>query len=98
MGNSGEIVWRHREGEVRLLTHKRTYELLQMEDNKSINDLFTKVMKLVNQMKVCGKVCNNKIQCLQFISKILMITKDEINWYPNKIYLSVHDSNKKEVR
>ena len=34
--------------EVRLQTHKRTYELLQMEDSESISDFFTRVTKLVN--------------------------------------------------
>ena len=34
--------------EVRLQTHKRAYELLQMEDNESITDFFTRVTKLVN--------------------------------------------------
>ena len=35
--------------EVRLQTHKRTYELLQMEESESITDFFTRVTKLVNQ-------------------------------------------------
>ena len=34
--------------EVRLQTHKRTYELLQMEDSENISDFFTRVTKLVN--------------------------------------------------
>jgi len=46
--------------EVRLQTHKRTYELLQMEDNESITDFFTKVTKLVNQIKVCGEVLTSR--------------------------------------
>ena len=42
--------------EVRLQTYKRTYELLKMEDNKSITDFFTRVTKLVNQIKVYGEL------------------------------------------
>jgi len=53
--------------EVRLQTHKRTYELLQMEDNESITDFFTKVTKLVNQIKVCGEVLASR----SFVGKIL---------------------------
>ena len=45
-----------------------------------------------------GEKCKNKTMYLQFISKVLMITKDETNWYPNIIYLSVQDSNRKRVR
>jgi hypothetical protein len=41
--------------EVRLQTHKRTYGFLQMEDNKSITDFFTKGTKLVNEIKLSGE-------------------------------------------
>ena len=41
--------------EVRLQTHKRMYELLQREDSESITDFFTRVTKLVNQIKICGE-------------------------------------------
>ena len=41
--------------EVRLQTHKRTYELLQMEDSESIFDFFTRFTKPVNQIKTCGE-------------------------------------------
>ena len=53
--------------EVRLQTHKRAYELLQMEDNESVADFFTSVTKLVNQIKVCGEVITTK----SVVSKIL---------------------------
>jgi hypothetical protein len=46
--------------EVRLQTHKRQYELLQMEDSETVNDFFTKVTKLVNQIKNCGEVITTK--------------------------------------
>ena len=51
----------------RLPTHKRTYELLQMEDNKSIFDFFTRVTKLVNQIKVYGETITTRA----VVSKIL---------------------------
>ena len=31
-----------------------------MEDNESITDFFTKVTKLVNQIKVCGEVLTSR--------------------------------------
>ena len=45
---------------MRLQTHKRTYELLQMEDNESITDFFTRVTKLVNQIKIYGEVLTSR--------------------------------------
>ena len=53
--------------EVRLQTHKRTYELLQMEDSESISDFFTRVTKLVNQIKTCGETLTTRA----VVSKIL---------------------------
>ena len=53
--------------EVRLQTHKRTYELLQMEDTESITDFFTRVTKLVNQIKICGEALTTRA----VVSKIL---------------------------
>ena len=52
---------------VRLQTHKRTYKLLQMEDNKSITYFFNRVTKLVNQIKVYGEVLTSR----SVVSKIL---------------------------
>ena len=52
---------------VRLQTHKRAYELLQMEDNESVADFFTRVTKLVNQIKVCGEVITTR----SVVTKIL---------------------------
>ena len=46
--------------EVRLQTHKRTYELLQMEHNESTTGFFAKVIKLVNQIRVCGEVLTSR--------------------------------------
>jgi hypothetical protein len=53
--------------EVRLLTHKRQYKLLQMEENESIADFFTRVTRLMNQIKVCGEVITTKF----VVAKIL---------------------------
>ena len=40
---------------VRLQTHKRQFELVQMEEKESINDYITRITCLVNQMKACGE-------------------------------------------
>ena len=53
--------------EVRLQTHKRTYELLQIEDSESISDFFTRVTKLVNQIKTRGEALTTRA----IVSKIL---------------------------
>ena len=53
--------------EVGLQTHKRTYELLQMEYSESISDFFTRVTKLVNQIKICGEALTTRA----VVSKIL---------------------------
>ncbi|MCI20466.1 hypothetical protein A2U01_0041628, partial [Trifolium medium] len=45
---------------VRLQTHKRQYELLQMEEKESIGDFVTKVTKLVNLMKGCGETISDQ--------------------------------------
>lgn len=38
--------------EVSLQVHKRMYELFQMEKNESVVDFFTRVIRLVNQIKI----------------------------------------------
>lgn len=53
--------------EVRIQTHKKMYELLQMEESESVDDFFTRVMKLVNQIKMCGDVLTSR----SVVSKIL---------------------------
>src|SRR4051812_13295485 len=53
--------------EVRLQTHKRTYDFLKMEDGESITDFFTRVTKLVNQIKICGEALTTRT----VVSKIL---------------------------
>ncbi|KAK2359039.1 hypothetical protein QL285_096166 [Trifolium repens] len=45
---------------VRLQTHKRQYELLQMEEKESIGDFVTRVTKLVNLMKGCGETISDQ--------------------------------------
>ena len=52
---------------VRLQTHKRMYDLLQMEDNESISYFFIRVTKLVNQIKVCREVLTSR----SVVAKIL---------------------------
>ncbi|GAU25949.1 hypothetical protein TSUD_16870 [Trifolium subterraneum] len=53
--------------EVRLQTFKRQYDLIQMEEIETIGDYFTKVTKLVNQIKNYGEVIETKF----VVSKIL---------------------------
>ncbi|PNX95110.1 hypothetical protein L195_g018293 [Trifolium pratense] len=53
--------------EVRLQTHKRRFDLIQMEENESVADFFTKVTRLVNQIMVCGEVIETK----SVVAKIL---------------------------
>ncbi|MCI24580.1 hypothetical protein A2U01_0045765, partial [Trifolium medium] len=53
--------------EVRLQTYKRQYELLQMEESEIVADFFTKVTKLVNQIKNYGEVITTK----SIVAKIL---------------------------
>ncbi|XP_019418528.1 PREDICTED: uncharacterized protein LOC109329307 [Lupinus angustifolius] len=40
---------------VKLQTMRRKYELLQMEENETISEYFTKIHSLINQMKSCGE-------------------------------------------
>ncbi|XP_019451833.1 PREDICTED: uncharacterized protein LOC109353931 [Lupinus angustifolius] len=40
---------------VKLQTMRRKYKLLQMEENETIIDYFTKILTLINQMKSCGE-------------------------------------------
>ncbi|GAU23070.1 hypothetical protein TSUD_183690 [Trifolium subterraneum] len=53
--------------EVKLQTYKRQFDLIQMEESETVNDYFTKVIKLVNQIKNCGEVIEAKF----VVSKIL---------------------------
>src|SRR6266487_6296138 len=53
--------------EVKLQTFKRQFDLIQMEESETVSDYFTKVIKLVNQIKNCGEVIEAKF----VLSKIL---------------------------
>ena len=46
--------------EVRLQTHKRTYEFIQMEESGSVSDFFIRVIRLVNQIKMYGEVLTSR--------------------------------------
>lgn len=59
----------------RLQTHKRLYELLQMEENKSISDFFTRVTRLVNQTNTCDEIMSTK----SIISNILRSLSPRFN-------------------
>ncbi|GAU30308.1 hypothetical protein TSUD_385290 [Trifolium subterraneum] len=53
--------------EVKLQTFKRQFDLIQMEESETVSDYFTKVIRLVNQIKSCGEVIETKF----VVSKIL---------------------------
>lgn len=53
--------------EMRLQTHKKTYEFLQMEENESVVDFFIRVTRLVNKIKMCGEVLTSR----SIVAKIL---------------------------
>ncbi|KAK2396029.1 hypothetical protein QL285_057704 [Trifolium repens] len=57
--------------EVKLQTFKRQYELLQMEESESIGDYFTKVTRLVNQIKGCGEVLTTKAVVAKILRSLL---------------------------
>ncbi|XP_050916184.1 uncharacterized protein LOC127131298 [Lathyrus oleraceus] len=52
---------------VRLQTHKRQFELLQMEEKETVNNYVTRVTRLVNQMKSCGEAISEQ----NIVSKVL---------------------------
>lgn len=41
--------------QVKLQLLRKRYELMQMEENLKISDYFSKLIVLVNQMKICDK-------------------------------------------
>ncbi|XP_019432612.1 PREDICTED: uncharacterized protein LOC109339605 [Lupinus angustifolius] len=53
--------------EMELQTMRRKYELLQMEENETISDYFTKILTLRNKMKSCGE----EVKEQSMIEKIL---------------------------
>jgi hypothetical protein len=54
-----------------LQTHKRQYELLQMEENESILDFFTRVIiRFVNQIMVCGEVITTKLVIVKILRSL----------------------------
>ena len=60
------------------------YELLQMEDSESIYNFFTRVTKLVNQIKTCGETLTTRA----IVSKILR----SLNLKFNHVVVSTEDS------
>ena len=52
---------------IKLETLRRKYELLTMEDKKSIADYFDRIQEPFNAMKVCKKIISNQ----QVVDKIL---------------------------
>jgi hypothetical protein len=83
--------------EVRLQTHKRQYELLQMEDSETVTDFFTKVTRLVNQIKNCGEVITTKAVVAKILRSLapkfdhLVVAIEEakdLSTCPKKSYLA----------
>ncbi|XP_050878661.1 uncharacterized protein LOC127082466 [Lathyrus oleraceus] len=56
--------------DMRLQTHKRMNELLKMEDNESFTNFFTRVTKMVNQIKTYGEVLTSKYVVSKFLSSL----------------------------
>ncbi|XP_045802838.1 uncharacterized protein LOC123896506 [Trifolium pratense] len=52
---------------VKLQTLRRQFEQLLMEDKETVSDFFTRVAKLVNEMKACGET----VSCSMRVEKIL---------------------------
>ncbi|XP_019431131.1 PREDICTED: uncharacterized protein LOC109338370 [Lupinus angustifolius] len=52
---------------VKLQTMRRKYKLIQMEENETIADYFTKILTFINQMKSCGE----EVKGQSIIEKIL---------------------------
>lgn len=57
--------------EVKLQTHKIMYEFLQMEENESVVDFFTKVTRLVNKIKMYGEVMTSRLIVAKFLRSLL---------------------------
>lgn len=57
--------------EVRLQTHKRTHELIQMEESESVTDFFTRVTRLVNQIKMCEEVLTSRLIVAKILRSLL---------------------------
>jgi hypothetical protein len=53
-----------------LQTHKRQYELLQMEENESVLDFLTRVIRFVNQIMVCGEVITTKLVIVKILRSL----------------------------
>ncbi|KAF1869402.1 hypothetical protein Lal_00045265 [Lupinus albus] len=46
---------------MKLQTIRREYELLQMKEDDTISDYFTKIRSMINQMKGCGEVMRDQL-------------------------------------
>lgn len=69
---------------VRLQTHKRQFELLQMEEKEMVNDYITRVTRLVNQMKACGELVSEE----NIVSKVLHFLTSRFD----KIVVAIEES------
>ena len=58
--------------EVKLQTHKRTYELLPLEESLSVANFFTRVIRLVNQIKMCGKMLTSRSIVVKILRSLLI--------------------------
>ncbi|XP_058784690.1 uncharacterized protein LOC131659529 [Vicia villosa] len=70
---------------VRLQTHKRQFELTQMEDKETINDYVTRITRLVNQIKSCGETILEQ----NVVSKILRSLTSRFD----NIVVAIEESN-----
>ena len=49
-----------KEKRIRLQSLRRQYEFLQMKKEENIEDYFSSVLAITNQMKICGETLSDK--------------------------------------
>lgn len=57
---------------MRLQTHKRMYELLQIEESESVVDFFIVITRPVNQIKICGKMSTSRSIVVKILWPLLL--------------------------
>lgn len=59
--------------EATLQPHKRLYALLQMEENESMVDIFKRVTRFINLIKMCDEVMTTKLIVARILRSILLL-------------------------
>lgn len=72
MGHPEETFWSCWESERSEVTNSQImYELLQIEESESVADFFTRVTRLVNQIKMCGEVLTSSSVVAKLLRSLL---------------------------